>query len=72
MSESGERMTYLTVQEAADTLKVCRKTIYTLCNRGDLACVRVGRVIRIPTAALSLVSPTPVPAPRLLGTDHFA
>ena len=42
----------LTVKEAADFLRVNVKTVYALIAAGHLRCVRVGRVIHIPRAAL--------------------
>lgn len=45
-----------TVKEAADFLRVNPKTIYALIAAGKLAAVRVGRVIRIPRAALDRLS----------------
>jgi len=34
------------VAQVADTLGVCRATIYKLCERGDLAHVRISNSIR--------------------------
>ncbi len=47
MSESERGRELLTVREAADQLKVCEETIYRLVSRGQLAAVRVGRLLRI-------------------------
>ncbi len=46
------KLDMLTVKEAADFLRVNVKTVYALIAAGRLRCVRVGRVIRIPRAAL--------------------
>ena len=62
----------LTVKEAAAHLRVCTKTIYALCRRGDLACVRVGRAVRIPVDGLNHVSAAPAPAPSLLVKDYLS
>src|SRR4029077_8755384 len=37
----------LTVQEVASLLRVCRTTVYSLCERGQLAHTRIGASIRI-------------------------
>lgn len=41
-----------TVQEAADTLRVSRETLYRLIRRGGIEVVQVGRVIRVPETSL--------------------
>ena len=43
----GGKARLLSVKEAADRLGVCTATIYTLCDRGELAHVRVLNAIRI-------------------------
>src|ERR1700720_2974357 len=40
----------LTVREVASLLRVCRATVYSLCERGQLAHARVGASIRIQLA----------------------
>jgi excisionase family DNA binding protein len=42
---------YLTVAETAKRLHLCAKTVYNLCNAGELECCRAGRAIRIPIDA---------------------
>jgi excisionase family DNA binding protein len=42
----------LTVDQVALLLQVDRKTVYSVIRRGELAHVRLGRVIRIPRQAL--------------------
>jgi excisionase family DNA binding protein len=42
----------LTVREAAALLRVCTATVYYLCERGELPCIRVSRLIRIPASDL--------------------
>ncbi|MEK7703648.1 MAG: helix-turn-helix domain-containing protein [Myxococcota bacterium] len=41
----------LSVRQVAERLGVCTATVYKLCDRGDLAHVRVSNAIRIPLAA---------------------
>jgi excisionase family DNA binding protein len=43
----------LTVKQVAEVLGVCRATIYTLCDEGALAHVRVRNSIRISEATLA-------------------
>jgi excisionase family DNA binding protein len=45
----------LTVREVASLLRVCRATVYSLCERGQLAHTRVGVSIRIDYAAVELL-----------------
>lgn len=42
----------LTVKEAADTLRVCEKTVYRWIRSGEVPAYRVGRSYRIPTTWL--------------------
>ncbi|WP_295821645.1 helix-turn-helix domain-containing protein [uncultured Deinococcus sp.] len=44
---------YMTVPEVAELLGVDRKTIYAEIEHGRLACVRLGRIIRVPATALT-------------------
>jgi len=43
----------LTVAEVAETLGVCRATVYALCERSELAHVRVSNAIRVGPADLA-------------------
>jgi excisionase family DNA binding protein len=54
MSTADETPTILTVQDAADLLKVSSRTLYSLTRpRGPIPCVRVGpRGVRYTLAAL--------------------
>jgi len=44
---------FLTVREVAQELRVCTATVYALCERRELAHVRVSNAIRVPRAALA-------------------
>ena len=39
---------FYTVQEVADRLRVSRKTIYRMAERGEIKAIRLGDVYRIP------------------------
>ena len=43
---------FLTVREAARRLKVSTATVYKACARGEMSCVRVVNVLRIPAGGL--------------------
>jgi excisionase family DNA binding protein len=43
----------LTMREVADRLRVCRATVYKLCDAGELAHVRIANAIRVAPADLS-------------------
>jgi excisionase family DNA binding protein len=43
---------FYTVQEVADRLRVSRKTIYRMVERGEIRAVRLGDVYRIPREGL--------------------
>lgn len=62
----------LTVKEAAANLRVCPQTIYNLCSRGALGCVRVGRAIRIPADQLGCITVPPTPSLPSIIRDHLA
>ncbi len=46
----------LTVSEAIAFLRLCRSTLYTLMDAGELAYVRIGRARRIPKRALIVLA----------------
>jgi excisionase family DNA binding protein len=52
----------LTVREAAAILRVCRATVYRICERGELAHVRVSNSIRITAEALAALLHSSGPA----------
>ena len=43
---------FVTVNEAADYLRLSRASIYQLLNKGELRCAKFGRARRIPVEAL--------------------
>lgn len=45
--------TLLTLREVAAVQRVCRATVYRLCERGELAQVRVANSIRVTEGALA-------------------
>lgn len=48
---AGDRL--WTVREVAVALRICTATVYRICERGDIAYVRVSNAIRIPAASLA-------------------
>jgi excisionase family DNA binding protein len=44
---------FLTVREVARELRVCTATVYSLCEKHELAHVRVSNAIRVPRPALA-------------------
>jgi excisionase family DNA binding protein len=46
------RVSFLTVAEVADMMRVSRMTVYRLVHSGELASVRVGRSFRVPEHAV--------------------
>jgi len=45
-------MTFLTVAEVAELMRVSKMTVYRLVHAGDLTAVRVGRSLRVPEEAV--------------------
>jgi len=43
---------FLTVKETAEMLNVSVSLVYSLCNRRELPCIRLGRAIRIPSSQI--------------------
>ena len=58
---------YLTVTEVAEALRISRGLAYRAVRRGDIPCVRVGHLVRVPAAWLEAQQPQPnaaaAPAP---------
>lgn len=42
----------LTPQQVAAVLQISRKQVYTMCQRGELPAMKVGRLVRVPKAQL--------------------
>lgn len=57
--------TMLRVADVADRWSLGRATVYRMLDRGELACRRIGGVVRIPLAAVEAVErgDPPCPAP---------
>ncbi len=66
MTAESTNVHLLTVPEAARLLRIGRNLAYELVARGELPSVRLGRVIRVPRAALDawLETESTRPAPR--------
>ena len=52
VSEGASEPLVLTIDEAAEWLRVSRSTIYHLLATGELVAVKIGRSTRIPTSSL--------------------
>jgi excisionase family DNA binding protein len=52
----------LTVATTARRLALSEKSVYRAIARGDLPCIRVGRAVRVPEAALERLLSTREPA----------
>ena len=46
--QGKEQRRYYTVQEVADLLRISRSLAYRAVRCGDIPCVRVGRIVRVP------------------------
>jgi excisionase family DNA binding protein len=52
MNGVNDQQSMLTVREAATMLRIGRNLAYELVARGEIPSVRLGRLIRVPRAAL--------------------
>lgn len=50
--DQGQRKLAVSYKEAAASLGVCERTIWTLVHDKELAAIRIGRSVRIPIAEL--------------------
>lgn len=64
-------MNYLTVAETAERLHLCTKTIYKLCNSGELEHYRAGRAVRIPDNAIPMTPQKSQKLRPIFGFQHF-
>lgn len=57
MSTPLSKMSFLTVNEVADVMRVSSMTVYRMVHAGELPAIRFGRSYRIPeTAVVQMVS----------------
>ena len=70
MEEPREQDTLklLTVREVAAALRVCTATVYRLCERGELAHLRVANAIRISKASVAAYTNLASPSGESPGT----
>ena len=70
------RPAVLTVEEAAEVLRIGRTAAYEAARRGDLPTVRIGRSLRVPRRQLDLMlglnDETPEAAPGARDTSTIA
>lgn len=52
MATDSSAMTFLTVQEVADIMRVSSMTVYRLVHSGEIPAIRFGRSFRIPQSAV--------------------
>jgi excisionase family DNA binding protein len=52
-TDSGTGWALLTVEAAANQLRIGRTTMYALLKNGDIASLRIGRLRRVPAEALT-------------------
>ncbi len=60
---SDQQPVILTVDEAADILRISRASAYEACRRGEIPTIKIGRRILVPRAAFErLISPVAEPS----------
>lgn len=52
MATDSSAMTFLTVQEVADLMRVSSMTVYRMVHAGEIPAIRFGRSFRIPQSAV--------------------
>jgi excisionase family DNA binding protein len=52
MANESPQLTFLTVQEVADLMRVSSMTVYRMVHSGDIPAIRFGRSFRIPRSAV--------------------
>ena len=53
MATESSAMTFLTVQEVADLMRVSSMTVYRMVHAGEIPAIRFGRSFRIPQSAVA-------------------
>ncbi len=53
MATPNSPVSFLTVQEVADIMRVSTMTVYRMVHAGDIPAIRFGRSFRIPASAVS-------------------
>lgn len=53
MATDSSAMTFLTVQEVADLMRVSSMTVYRMVHSGEIPAIRFGRSFRIPQSAVA-------------------
>ncbi len=53
MATDSSAMTFLTVQEVADLMRVSSMTVYRMVHAGEIPAIRFGRSFRIPQSAVA-------------------
>jgi excisionase family DNA binding protein len=53
MANPNSPVSFLTVQEVADIMRVSTMTVYRMVHAGDIPAIRFGRSFRIPASAVS-------------------
>ena len=53
MATDSSAMTFLTVQEVADLMRVSSMTVYRMVHSGEIPAIRFGRSFRIPESAVT-------------------
>jgi excisionase family DNA binding protein len=61
MANESPAMTFLTVQEVADLMRVSSMTVYRMVHSGEIPAIRFGRSFRIPKSAVTALMGTVVP-----------
>ncbi|WP_369696584.1 helix-turn-helix domain-containing protein [Nocardiopsis sp. YSL2] len=51
-AERPSSLTFLTVEEVAERLRLSKMTVYRMCQSDTIASVRIGRAYRIPIVAV--------------------
>ncbi len=55
MANDSAPVSFLTVQEVADLMRVSSMTVYRMVHAGEIPAIRFGRSFRIPSSAVSQI-----------------